>query len=222
MRLGVRSPWVLRAHAMLQTLGFATYVVAVGLGIWLVRRLSFGQFSLWKSSHTRYGIVILALATLQPVLGALHHRAYKRMSTNVDLGGKMNRPRTTIPGVVHLWLGRLLIISGVINGALGLKLAAESPLRSNTQVKAIGYGIGASVMIAIYLVFVVVSERQRSHKAPKSTMVEGCSQSRSCIGGECIEKTNTVSVAEDQLAPPSYEQSQHIMNKGAQTTARYI
>ena len=47
---------------------------------------------------------------------------------------------------MHIWYGRLLILLGIINGGLGLQLAA------NTTAGEIIYGSVAGIMLLIYLV----------------------------------------------------------------------
>lgn len=217
IRSGIRSRWVVRAHAILQSFGLLAYVIAVGLGIWLVKQLSFGQFSLWSSVHTRFGIAILLSATFQPVLGAVHHRAYKRMITSLDSGKLVGKARKTIPGTIHLWLGRLLIVAGVTNGALGLRLAAESPFRSNTRAKSLAYGTGTGIMFLIYTVFIIMSGRRRMKDVYTSATLED-------EGNGKLEDVRTTTTIEsstcDQRPPPSYEQSQAVVDHGAPTTAR--
>lgn len=48
---------------------------------------------------------------LQPFLAAVHHWMFIRKKTRTPLAP------------VHVWLGRILIVLGMVNGGLGLKLA---------------------------------------------------------------------------------------------------
>jgi hypothetical protein len=50
-----------------------------------------------------------------------------------------------------MWYGRILIILGVINGGLGLKLAG------NSKKGEIAYGVVAGVMLVIYIATAVLT-----------------------------------------------------------------
>ncbi|KAJ4163476.1 hypothetical protein LMH87_005200 [Akanthomyces muscarius] len=95
-------------HAAFQTMAFLAMWAGLGLGYVLAHRL--GIF--WQNTHTRLGIIVCALMFLQPILGALHHTSYKRQGRRGALSH------------IHVWYGRALIILGIINGGLGLKLAS--------------------------------------------------------------------------------------------------
>ncbi len=80
----------------------------------------------------------------QPVLGRLHHNGYKAT------GGR------TAFSHLHMWVGRLLITLGVINGGLGFLLAG------NTSSGPIAYAVVAAVFYLTYVVSAFVSERRRA------------------------------------------------------------
>jgi hypothetical protein len=54
-------------------------------------------------------------------------------------------------GLGHIWYGRILIICGVINGGLGLQLAA------NTTNGETAYGAVVGAMFVLYVVVVLVT-----------------------------------------------------------------
>lgn len=56
--------------------------------------------------------------------------------------------------VFHVWFGRSLIVLGIINGGLGLVLAA------NTTAGEILYGVIAGLMGIIYIAVVVMASRK--------------------------------------------------------------
>ncbi len=58
------------------------------------------------------------LFILQPVFGLLHHKHYRR---SLSLNHNTSQWRLFL----HIWYGRILIILGIINGGLGLQLAAN-------------------------------------------------------------------------------------------------
>ena len=96
-------------------------------------------------------------------LGALHHSIYKQRAQNVNAGKPTKPPGRTTPGRVHIWLGRLLIALGMINGGLGIRLASFSPFQTDSEsTKAkIVYGVIAATMFLLYLFFVVAFEIRR-------------------------------------------------------------
>ena len=75
----------------------------------------------------------MCLTVLQPVGGYLHHLQYLKR------GGR------TVVSHAHIWYGRALMIMGVVNGGLGIRLAGGR--RSLT----IGYSVAAAVVAVIYL-----------------------------------------------------------------------
>jgi hypothetical protein len=70
-------------------------------------------------------------------MGTWHHQLYK--------AGKSNR----VLRLAHIWVGRLLIFAGFINGGLGVDLAANS----GYQV----YGSVAGIMGVLYIGLIVAS-----------------------------------------------------------------
>lgn len=75
---------------------------------------------------------------VQPFLGWAHHVIFKQ-----------TKKRTWL-GFLHTWLGRLIIILGIINGGLGLDDA------DNTRVGLIVYSVLAGVSFAAYVLVLVV------------------------------------------------------------------
>ena len=65
----------------------------------------------FNSAHQVFGIIIIAAMIAQFVLGFLHHRLYKRTLAPTKLAP------------IHIWLGRIVIPCGIINGFLGFPLA---------------------------------------------------------------------------------------------------
>jgi hypothetical protein len=94
--------------------------------------------------HPVIGIIVFVMVLVQPVFGRLHHNGYKAT------GGR------TGWSYAHLWLGRLLITLGVINGGLGFLLAG------NTSSGPIAYAIVAAVFYLTYIISAIVAERRRA------------------------------------------------------------
>ena len=92
--------------------------------------LTFRQLNFY---HPIIGIVVVSLLAFQPVIGLLHHRLYKTSSN------------PTFWSVVHVWLGRLIITLGIINGGLGLLFAAD------TKNGEIIYGVIAGLVWLVWV-----------------------------------------------------------------------
>jgi hypothetical protein len=131
-------PGLVWFHAVFQVLAFVVYLVAFGLGIYIAN--SMGYLSQY---HPIIGIVIFILLCVQPVLGFLHHSAYRKYQ------------RRTMWSYGHLWNGRTIITLGIINGGLGFKLA------NNSKTGAIAYGVIAAIVYLIYLASIFIGERKR-------------------------------------------------------------
>ncbi|KAH7034737.1 uncharacterized protein B0I36DRAFT_83711 [Microdochium trichocladiopsis] len=201
-----KSAWL--AHAVTQTVGYATYIAAAGIGIYLVStiRLPFPEpgTSLLELQSINYhfiiGLVVLVVLLFQPLTGVVHHIKYKRNSAaasrraasaaartaaaaNYDSdrtvtsssspspppgGSKDEReynnngangsgtytPRTAWSHV-HIWLGRLAITLGIINGGLGLHISG------GTTNYIIAYSVIAGVVWLVWLAAVVYGEVSR-------------------------------------------------------------
>lgn len=95
--------------------------------------------------HAVIGIILFILAFFQPILGVLHHSNYKKFQTR------------TAASHGHIWLGRILITLGIINGGLGLKLA------DNSTYGPIVYAVFAAVAWVSYVVAIVIGERRKKN-----------------------------------------------------------
>lgn len=94
--------------------------------------------------HPIIGIVLFVLVLLQPALGWFHHRQFKLYQ------------RRTIVSYLHLVNGRLIIILGMINGGLGLKVS-----RAPKKFK-IAYGVLAGVVGVAWLAVTVFTEVRKA------------------------------------------------------------
>lgn len=79
------------------------------------------------------GTVVVALMGLQPILGGLHHMHYRK------------HQQRGIVSHVHIWYGRALMLIGIVNGGLGLKLAG-SP-----KAFTVAYSVLAGIFGAAYV-----------------------------------------------------------------------
>jgi hypothetical protein len=92
--------------------------------------LTFLQFG---KTHPIIGFIVASLFFMQPFFGFIHHRIYLKVR------------KSTWWGVAHVWLGRLILLLGIINGGLGLQAA------DNTVGGEIAYGVVAGVSFLAYL-----------------------------------------------------------------------
>ncbi|XDG10005.1 hypothetical protein ABKA04_009620 [Annulohypoxylon sp. FPYF3050] len=143
---GRHAWWI---HGVFQVTAYLLYVAAAALGIRLIQIIKIppnGTSLLEISStnaHPIIGIVILAVLFLQPPLGIIHHQKFKQLG------------RRTAWSHLHLWLGRLTLTLGIINGGLGLKLARAS------QGVIIAYSVVAGIVWLLWLLVAVLGEHRR-------------------------------------------------------------
>jgi uncharacterized MnhB-related membrane protein len=110
----------------------------------------------------------MALLVFQPVIGMLHHTLFKRYN------------RRVFWSYCHVWLGRIIITLGIINGGLGLLFAMQYPLLPPSRGAIIGYSVGAGVMWLFYLFSIIIGEgRRRRASDPVLYKEEYDSSSRS-------------------------------------------
>ncbi|EKG17309.1 DOMON domain protein [Macrophomina phaseolina MS6] len=130
-------PGLLWFHGGLQVFAYAMFTAAVGIGIYI------GQGEYIQTYHGVIGLVVFSLLFFMPIFGWLHHQLFKRYG------------HRTFWSYIHIWLGRLLITLGIINGGLGLKLAG-SP-----QDWIIAYSVVAGVVWFVYIAAAVLGEARR-------------------------------------------------------------
>jgi H+/Cl- antiporter ClcA len=173
LRLNLRSPWILRIHMILQMTSYFAYVASVGLGIYLFQKLSGSFFDMWKDPHGPLGIAILAMGFIEPVLGWVHHKIFKSRMAALKASQDSKAPGRTAPGHVHLWMGRLLIVLGIINGGLGIRLTARVGYQHKniTRNASIGYGVGTGVMFLLYAISVIIFEIRKAGAQTSSVAV---------------------------------------------------
>ena len=90
---------------------------------------------------------------LQPALGLIHHFVFRQHKL---------RP---VSSFVHVWYGRALIILGIINGGLGLKLADGS------QAFLVAYIVIAAVFGGLYLASVPFTEYRKAKAARREKSI---------------------------------------------------
>ncbi|GLA22101.1 CBD9-like protein [Aspergillus phoenicis ATCC 13157] len=135
-----------RLHMPLQIFTMLMTLAGFGCGIYLAYET--GQL---KTAHPILGIIVVGVLVLfQPAMGWLQHWGFLRT------GGR------TGWGVSHRWLGRGVIVVGVVNGGIGLHAARGMGMAPLGAV--IGYAVVAGVVGVVYVVGVLVGwvvERRR-------------------------------------------------------------
>ncbi|KAI5859766.1 putative iron reductase domain protein [Durotheca rogersii] len=108
LRLG---NWV-RWHGVNQALALVFVVVGSSLGFAISG--SYNRSRKFNTAHQAIGLLVFLFTFVQFALGFLHHRNFS----------KTKQPTKMAP--VHVWLGRAILLFGVINGFLGFPLAQAS------------------------------------------------------------------------------------------------
>ncbi|KAI1416118.1 putative iron reductase domain protein [Hypoxylon sp. FL1857] len=108
LRLG---GWV-RWHAVNQ--GFALILAIIGSSLGFAISKTYNRSRKFNTAHQIIGLLIFLFLFAQFALGFLHHRKFKQTK------------ETTKLAPIHMWMGRLLLTLGSINGFLGFQLAQSN------------------------------------------------------------------------------------------------
>ncbi|OAL35047.1 hypothetical protein AYO20_05762 [Fonsecaea nubica] len=124
-------------HAAIQMFALAVFVASTGLGIWMGLKIN-----ALDHYHCVIGLVTLGLLGLQPLM-------------------KLHWFHEKIPKVVHfvhihLWLGRVLILLGIVDGGLGFQFAATFKGPQWASGWKIAYGVCGALVWIIYVSVVIV------------------------------------------------------------------
>lgn len=158
--------WV-KIHWMLQI--FATLVCVLGLVIAITFSAMDPEYDAFDQGHQIIGILAVVALIIQALLGYQHHRIYKKTG------------QRTVVSHSHLWMGRTVIVLGMVNAVLGFSLAGSTP-------ETIGIAIIAIVVLAITIAVVYFGVRRSKRSAsppgssePSSIALSGYNTAR---GGE--------------------------------------
>ncbi|KAK4635558.1 hypothetical protein CLAFUW4_00214 [Fulvia fulva] len=138
-----RGLWLV--HGLFQIFAYLLYIAGAGIGLWMIS----ARRQLLHDPHPIIGIILLVLIFFQPFLGFLHHFMFKKHS------------RRVVWSYGHIWLGRIIITLGIINGGLGLRLARRAPVAPPSRGAIIGYSVVAGLIWLVYVVSAIVGERKR-------------------------------------------------------------
>lgn len=130
-------------HGTIQVFGIACLIAGFGLGVQLAKYKEelFAPAGLGVT-HTVFGTVLFGLFMIQPLLGLYHHLRQRKTHTRNPIAH------------IHIWLGRILILLGIVNGGLGLQLAANASKR-----QLIAYGVVSGIMGVVYILTVVFKRK---------------------------------------------------------------
>jgi hypothetical protein len=156
-------------HAIWQVFTYTIVIAGFGMGIWMamashggVNQARFASLFTMASTnnrlqwdalngHTIIGTIVVCLLFLQPFGGIIHHCLFSKNQTS------------TIFGIGHRWLGRIILILGAINGGLGLQLAAEE------TPPIIAYGVLTGIFFLLWVAAVVWNNMRREPVADVDT-----------------------------------------------------
>ena len=143
-RTGTKSP-IPRLHAPFQIFTVVLALAGLALGIALASPDEYTGY------HPVIGYVILALLVLvQPAMGLVQHLVFRRKKKQ-----HQQQHKTKFFGVAHRWLGRTVILLGIVNGGLGFSFAG--PVGSDNVPKwgVVVYSVVAGVVGVAYTGFVI-------------------------------------------------------------------
>ncbi|KAF2995751.1 hypothetical protein E8E14_003201 [Neopestalotiopsis sp. 37M] len=147
-----RLTWLV--HGIFQLVAYAVFISAAALGIYLVRMVRIppdGRSLLsipMANAHPIIGIIILAVLFFQPALGWFHHLRFKRLGCR------------TASSYAHIWVGRIAVTLGIINGGLGLQLARAD------RSAVIAYSVIAAIVWLTWVAAAIIGERRRRNAVP--------------------------------------------------------
>jgi hypothetical protein len=208
IRLNIPGVNLLRLHIICQVSVYAMTIATSGLGIWLaIGAAKYG--SVWTNCHVIIGLVVLFAATIQPWLGWIHHRAFKHKLIKFREVADAKRPGRTTITRYHLWIGRILIILGVINGGMGIRLASGTPFQteSTTRKAEIAYGVLAGLVFLLFAGVSVVFEVRRAARnraqekvqyTPPPPQSQGYAQERKFMQFSPMSSDNSLEYVESE------------------------
>lgn len=144
-------PGIIWIHAAFQIFAYIIYIAGFGLGVYLAKDLK-----LMSQSHPIIGIVVLLVLFVQPILGWMHHAMFKK------------HKRRTLWSQAHIWVGRIAITVGIINGGLGFRLAACRGMSSTGGM--IAYGVIAGIVWLAWVAAMFIGERRRKNALKNASL----------------------------------------------------
>jgi len=173
-------PGIIWIHAIFQVVAYLIYIVAAGLGLYLAKDLN-----VMSDKHPIIGIAVLLALFVQPIFGWLHHSLFKKY------GHRMMWSHA------HIWVGRIAISLGIINGGLGLKLSDCRGQSSKGGM--IAYGVVAAVIWLAWVVATFIGERRRIKAQRNASPKHTASHRQGSNGSDVVQVAPS---AQGHYAPP--------------------
>ncbi len=130
-------------HAPMQVVTIILMLVGLGLGV----KLGNSVDNL-DGYHMVIGYLLVAwMVFFQPMLGLLQHLHFRKVGTR------------SIYGHGHRWVGRAVILLGVVNGGLGFKITGGV---GSTYVPTYAVAVYSVFVVIIFLIYVAVLVWPRS------------------------------------------------------------
>jgi hypothetical protein len=137
-------------HAPLQILNIILAIVGLALGVRLAKPLE-----LTAGYHQLIGYVVVGIIlSAQPILGLLQHLHFRSTGNRSGMG------------VGHKWLGRIVIITGVVNGGLGMRQSGPVGDSWVPNYAPVAYSVVAAVVFVIYVGVVVGTALRKTNVRP--------------------------------------------------------
>ena len=111
-----------------------------------------------NQAHPIIGIVLFVLLFFQPLLGFLHHFMFKKHG------------RRMVWSYGHIWLGRIIITLGIINGGLGLQLAKRTRIGAQSNGQVVAFSVVAAIMWVAYVLAALIGENRRRRALARETL----------------------------------------------------
>ena len=136
-------------HAPMQVVSLILLIVGLAMGLVLGQKVN-----TLDGYHQVIGfIVVAAMVLFQPALGIYQHMYYRKTGGRSPLG------------IIHRWLGRSVIIFGIVNGGLGFMQSGSVGSADVPSYSVVVYGIVAAVVFLIYACVVLASIFRSRRKA---------------------------------------------------------
>ncbi|EMC94910.1 hypothetical protein BAUCODRAFT_518299 [Baudoinia panamericana UAMH 10762] len=143
--------WV---HGLFQIFAYILYIAAFAIGVYMATNMR-----MLHLAHPTIGIILFVVLLFQPFLGFAHHFMFKKHS------------RRVVWSYGHIWLGRIAITLGIINGGLGLQLAQRTRAFAPSQGVIIGYAVAAGIVWLIYVASAIYGEVKRRRSSAKGDIM---------------------------------------------------
>ncbi|KAL9108624.1 MAG: hypothetical protein Q9227_006570 [Pyrenula ochraceoflavens] len=153
-----------RIHTVIQTLALLSFLAGLTTGILAANRVK-AFFDVWHDPHIIIGLIVFGAAALMPLMGTIHHAIFK--SHRAATGKASPTPW----GTTHRWLGRVLLLLGIINAGLGFRLSLDSPTQNHDLVRVgiLVYSCVSVAMVVLYGFVAIKSEFRRYSSSSSSS-----------------------------------------------------